>query len=110
MSISHVISYLQNHSQSVRIEYISELNNFIDTNNKIFSTGMFNLNEGEKILKQEKVKFIIVKTLVNEQAQLLELGHFISINFLNSHCEAVKTYPIKKDYYSNLLVVWECGF
>ncbi len=84
--------------------------NFIDTNNKTFSTNMFDLTEREKILAKEKVKFIIAKTLVNQKGQLLELGGFISLNFLNSHCQVAKTYPIKKDYYSNLLVVWECRF
>ncbi|MBU4482262.1 hypothetical protein L6278_00540, partial [Candidatus Parcubacteria bacterium] len=84
--------------------------NFIDTNNKTFSTNMFNLAEREKILAKEKVKFIITKTLVNQQGQLLELGRYISLDFLNTNCQAIKTFPIKKDYYSNLLVVWECGF
>jgi len=143
LTISHVIFYLQDHSQSARIDYIQDLNkfiinnsapedkiygsfeivpliavmtnrqianNFIDTNTKTFSTGMFKLDKREKILKQEKVKFIIVKTLVNQQAQLLELGNFISIDFLNSYCQIAKTYPIKKDYYSNLLVIWKCEF
>ncbi len=85
-------------------------NNFIDTNDKTFSTGLFDLNQREKILKQEKVKFILTKVLVGQNGNLLELGRYISFNFLKSNCRVVKKYPIYKDYYSNLMLVWKCNF
>ncbi|MDD5290341.1 MAG: glycosyltransferase family 39 protein [Patescibacteria group bacterium] len=82
--------------------------NFIDTNNKTFSTGIYKLPEREKILANEKVKFIITKVLVNEQGYLIELGDYISLNFLQTNCQVVKQFPIYKDYYSNLTLVWQC--
>ncbi len=82
--------------------------NFIDTNNKTFSTGMFKLAEREKILAQEKPKFIITKVLIDNQGNLLELGSFISLEFLQKNCQIAKQYPIAKDYYSNLMLVWGC--
>jgi hypothetical protein len=84
------------------------VNNFIDTNNKTFTTGIYKLDEREKILKDEKVKFIITKVLVNEQGYLIELGNYISLDFLKTNCQIVKQYPIYKDYYSNLMLVWQC--
>lgn len=84
--------------------------NFVDTNSKTISTGMFDINEREKILKNNKIKFIITKILVSPDGNILALDNFISFNFLENNCQPVKTFPIKKDYYSNLLIVWECGF
>ena len=80
----------------------------IDTNNKTFTTGIYKLPEREKILAEQKVKFIITKVLVNEQGYLIELGDYISLGFLQTNCTIVKQYPIYKDYYSNLTLVWEC--
>jgi hypothetical protein len=82
--------------------------NFIDTNNKTFSTGLYKLPEREKILADQKVKFIITKVLVNEQGYLIELGDYISLDFLKNNCQVVKQFPIYKDYYSNLTLVWKC--
>jgi hypothetical protein len=82
--------------------------NFIDTNNKTFSTGIFKLEEREKILAEQKVKFIITKVLVDADGNLVELGDYISLNFLQTNCQIIKQYPIYKDYYSNLTLVWEC--
>ena len=84
--------------------------NFIDTNSKTFSTGMFNLDTREKILKNNKTKFILTKILASPEGKILALDNFISFNFLNKYCKPIKNYAIKKDYYSNLLVVWQCEF
>jgi len=84
--------------------------NFVDTNNKTFSTGLFKLSDREKILIAEKVKFIITKTLVDQKGNLLEFGNFISLDFLTKNCLVVKKYPIYKDYSSNLTLLWQCFF
>ncbi len=84
--------------------------NFIDTNNKTFSTGMAALDEREEALLKEKVRYIFTKVLVDAQGNLVELGRFISRGFLQRHCAIVKSFPIQKDYYSNLLLVWECRY
>ena len=82
--------------------------NFIDTNNKTFTTGIYKLPEREKILAEEKVKFVITKVLVDADGNLLELGDYISLNFLQTNCRVIKQFPIYKDYYSNLTLVWNC--
>ena len=84
--------------------------NFIDTNNKTFSTGMVALDEREQALLKEKARYIFTKVLVDGQGNLLELGRFISLDFLQRHCAIVKSFPIQKDYYSNFLLVWECHY
>ncbi|MEW6610276.1 MAG: glycosyltransferase family 39 protein [Patescibacteria group bacterium] len=84
--------------------------NFIDTNNKTFSTGIMTLHTREEVLLRERVRFILTKVLVDVQGNLIELGRYISLDYLRRYCAIAKSYPIERDYYSNLLLVWECRY
>jgi len=82
-------------------------NNYIDTNEKTFLTGMYNLKNRTKELNG-KVKFIILKVTINSMGQIVNMEKIIDPNFIKSNCTLVKEYPIPKDYSSNAVLVFDC--
>jgi hypothetical protein len=80
--------------------------NIADTNPK--NTMTHTITEQEIINKIKPVKFIITKTTILPNNQILGFDSSIPINYLKQNCNIVKTYSIKKDYSDNTVIIWNC--
>lgn len=80
--------------------------NFVDTNDKIFMTGIASAKERTSQMRDD-IKFIIGKvTLIN--GFVTDIGAFADLEFLST-CQTVRIYPIEKDYFSDAVIVWDCS-
>lgn len=82
--------------------------NYIDTNEKTFLTGLYDVGKRTESLKGN-VKFVLMKMLVDPAGKVIQMENIIDPDFLRQECNATKTYWIKKDYSSNALVVFDCS-
>jgi len=82
-------------------------NNYIDTNEKTFLTGLYNINERTNLLKG-KVKFVILKVLIDSNQEIISTEQIINREFLLNECTLVKVYNIEKDYSDNAVVLFDC--
>jgi len=83
------------------------INNYIDTNEKVFLTEVVDVGERTKELRG-KVKFVIMKTFVDTNGKIVYLEKIVDSDFLLNECKIVKKYPIKKDYQDNMIVIFDC--
>ena len=82
-------------------------NNYIDTNEKTFLTGIYNTNQRTKNLNG-KVRFVLMKVLINQNGKIIRMEKIIKPNFLFKNCTISKIYPIKKDYEDNAVILFDC--
>ncbi len=82
-------------------------NNYIDTNEKTFLTGLYDVGNRTESLKGN-VKFVLMKMLVDNTGKVIQMENIIDPNFLRQECNATKVYQIREDYSSNALVVFDC--
>lgn len=83
------------------------IDNLIDTNNKNFMTGVFNVSTIESRLLG-RVKYIVTNNFV-EDGRIKTMSPEITIGFLDANCEVARVYDIPRDYDSNAVVIWDCG-
>ncbi|MBU4308792.1 MAG: hypothetical protein KJ566_03280, partial [Nanoarchaeota archaeon] len=81
--------------------------NYIDTNEKTFLTGLYNIDERTNLLKG-KVKFVILKVLIDSNQEIISTEQIINREFLLNECTLVKVYNIEKDYSDNAVVLFDC--
>ncbi len=84
------------------------INNYIDTNEKTFLTGLYNIEERTNLLKG-KVKFVILKVFMDSNNKIISTEQIINKTFLSDECTLVKTYNLEKDYGGdNAVVLFDC--
>ena len=85
--------------------------NMADTNIKFFQTGLFNYEERERQIKQDKVPVIITKALLVKGGRLSRgPEEVLPRRFFNENCRIGQTYSVEKDYSHNAVIVWKCGY
>jgi len=82
-------------------------NNYIDTNEKTFLTGIYNISNRTNNLRNN-VKFVIMKVLIDNYGKIIRMDRIIQPEFLINECVPVKIYQIKKDYSDNAVIIWDC--
>jgi len=80
-------------------------NNFVDTNPKNFMTNTISIKERTEKMKDD-LKFIITKVLISN-GKIQSFEDFVDPEFLQT-CNLTKIFPIKKDYSSNAIIIWDC--
>ncbi len=81
--------------------------NHIDTNEKTFLTGMFDIEKRTEKIK-DKVKFVILRSVVNNRGEVVKVDNIIKRDFLSKECSIEKVYPIKKGYDDNAVLLFNC--
>ena len=84
------------------------IGNYIDTNEKTFISGIYDIEKRTNKL-QGNVKLVIMKTLLDQNGKILYLEGIIDPEFLLKECNVTKTYPIKKDYSDNAIIIFDCS-
>ena len=80
--------------------------NIADTNPKNIMTNTFTIGDIEK--KIEGVKFIIVKGNILNDGSIVGFDASTPINYIRENCKIEKTYSLKEDFTSNVVVVYDC--
>ncbi len=81
--------------------------NYIDTNEKTFLSGIYNVENRTNELRGN-VSLVIMKTLLDQNGNPLYLEKIVSSDFLLKECNLTKIYPIKKDYEDNAVIIYTC--
>ncbi len=82
------------------------VNHYADTNRKLFMTGIANTTKRTEEIKG-KVRYIISKAVI-AGSQVIINEDFVDKRYLSA-CRIAKTYSVKKDYFSNAVIVFDCG-
>ncbi len=83
-------------------------NNYVDTNEKTFISGLYNIKERTNAIRGN-TKFVLIKALLDQKGKILHMNGIIEPDFLLKECNLTKTYPIKADYSDNAVLVFDCG-
>jgi hypothetical protein len=83
--------------------------NYVDTNIKFFNQGLFTLEGRAREISDGEVKVILTKGVV-VQNQIQSLSSVLPLEFLASHCQVARSFPLKMDYSENAVLVWRCVY
>ena len=81
--------------------------NYIDTNEKTFISGLYDIENRTNELRGN-VSLVIMKSLLNENGDLIQMDEIINPDFLLNQCNTTKIYPITKDYSDNAVIIFKC--
>ncbi len=81
--------------------------NYVDTNEKTFLTGMYDINQRTNEINQS-TKFVIMKALLDSRGYIIAMDNIIDGKVLLKECKIKKIYPVKRDYEDNAVLVFDC--
>jgi hypothetical protein len=83
------------------------INNYADTNDKNFITNRIKINKITKELN--KVKFIVLKGIIKSNGEFRQDYEIVENKFLLENCKIKNKYILKKDYSSNIVILFDCN-
>lgn len=82
----------------------------VDTNIKFFNMGIFNWDQRVAEIQQAGTQVILTKALIEPNGAIRSgPDRVLPINFFNKNCQVDSIWPIKSDYSSNAVIIWNCG-
>lgn len=83
------------------------VNNYVDTNEKTFITGIYDVEERTDKLRGN-VRFVIMSAIVSPEGTVLSIDKIIKRDFLFGECTTTKIYYLK-DYSNNAVILFDCN-
>jgi len=81
--------------------------NHVDTNDKFVTQGLVDLEQRAAEIAAGEVKAVLVRGLVDGD-RLVALFPTLPADFLSERCRVVRTFPIRRDYSANAVIIWRC--
>ena len=81
--------------------------NNVDTNDKFVDQGLVDLEQRAAEIAAGEVKAVLVRGLVDGD-RWVALFPTLPADFLSERCRVVRTFPIRRDYSANAVIIWRC--